>query len=172
MAIKTELQRECTVILTYSHLISQLKQYFADDFTKQIMRQRVIKYFDYHELRDDSNIDAHILVVVADESNVEQLIVRSYDKPFARVVIDDYTNMTDLPKLRQILTFSFIPVSGSGFEMDGNRTNLIPSSYYSLKNINDEAIKLVGDPDKTYEGVMRSNILTGEIICTSSDFDI
>ena len=175
MVITTTLQRECTVILTYSHLLPQLRQYFKDDFTSGILAKRNIVYVDCHELSakiEKNQFDlekTHVLVVVADEPNVDKLIELSYIKPFSRVIIDDYTNMTDLPKLRQILAFSFIPVSGSGFE---GSISQIPSSYYSLKNVNYKAIKLVGDPEKTYEGVMRSNILTGEILSTSSDFDI
>ena len=175
MAINTELQRECTVILTYSHLLPQLRQYFKDDFVQSILSKRTIVYVDCHEFTtklEKGQIDldkTHVLVVVADEPNVDKLIEVSYQKPFSRIIIDDYTNMTDLPKLRQILTFSFIPVSGSGFE---GSIAQVPSSYYSLKNVNHKAIKLVGDPEKTYEGVMRSNILTGEILSTSSEFDI
>lgn len=182
-AIETELQRECTVILTYRHLLSQLKQYFAEDFKSTILKQRKIAYFDYHELSDslrssqssqskpsDSPIDdVQVLVVVADEANVNKLIEMSYQKPFARVIIDDYTNMSDLSRLREILTFSFIPVSGSGFEKSINE---IPSSYYSLKNVPSEKLKLVGDPAKTYEGVMRSNIMTGDIMTSKSEFDV
>lgn len=170
MAITTELERECTVILTYRHLLSQMKKYFAEDFTKDILRKKKIVYKDYHELKPDENInDIDVLVIVADEQNVNRLIEMSYQKPFARVVIDDYTNMNDLSRLRQILTFSFIPVSGSGFE---KAINSIPSSYFSLKNVPSEKIKLVGDPAKTYEGVMRSNIMTGEIMTSKSDFDV
>lgn len=176
MAIKTDLQRKCTVILTHRHLLGQLRKYFKDDFIKPILTNKSyqIKYYDTNQLETIPNLEQDIaniaiLVVVADKSNVEKLIELSYTKPFARVIIDDYTNMRDLSNLRQILTFSFIPVSGSGFD---KAISQIPSSYYSLKNINTEAIKLVGDPHKTYEGVMRSNILTGEILSTSSDFDV
>lgn len=169
MAITTELQRGCTVILTYRHLLAQMKKYFNEDFTKDILSKRRIEYRDYHEIRPDEDLDSvHILVAVADEQNVNYLIAMSYQKPFARVVIDDYTNMSDLSRLRQILTFSFIPVSGSGFE---KAVNEIPSSYFSLKNVPSEKIKLVGDPEKTYEGVMRSNILTGELLSSKSQFD-
>lgn len=170
MAIETEIQRECTVILTYTHLIPQLKSYFAEDFTKQILSQRKIIYFDYRELRSDKiPKDADIIIVVAEEQNVNRLIEMSYEMPFARVVVDDYTNMNDLARMRQILTFSFIPVSGSGFE---RALNTVPSSYYSLKNTPYEQIKLVGDPVKTYEGVMRSNIMTGELLTSKSEFDV
>ena len=170
MAIETTIQRECTVILTYTHLIPQLKSYFAEDFTPKILQQRKIAYYDYRELRPDNVAkDVNILVVAADEQNVNRLIEMSYDAPFARVVVDDYTNMTDLARMRQILTFSFIPVSGSGFE---RALNTVPSSYYSLKNTPYEKIKLVGDPVKTYEGVMRSNIVTGEMLTSRSEFDV
>ena len=175
-AIETELQRECTVILTYRHLLAQLKQYFAEDFKPAITKQRKIEYFDYHELANDKKMqdaswldNVQVLVVVADEANVNKLIELSYQKPFARVIIDDYTNMSDLSRLREILTFSFIPVSGSGFEKSINE---IPSSYYSLKNVPSEKLKLVGNPEKTYEGVMRSNIMTGDIMTSKSEFDV
>lgn len=170
MAITTDLQRECTVILTYRHLLAQMQKYFNEDFTPDILKKKKIVYKDYHELKPDENIDGvDVLVCVADEQNVNRLIGMSYQKPFARVVIDDYTNMTDLSRLRQILTFSFIPVSGSGFE---KAINEIPSSYFSLKNVPSEKIKLVGNPTETYEGVMRSNIMTGEIMTSKSDFDV
>lgn len=172
MAIKTDLQRQCTVILTYSHLLDQLKQYFIDDYKKSILNQKKIVYVNYRGINHEveSNIDKiDILIVVSDEYNVNKLVELSYQKPFARVIIDDYTNMSDLSRMRQILTYSFIPVSGSGFEKSINE---IPSSYYSLKNIPYEKIKLVGDPEKTYEGVMRSNIITGEILTSKSEFDV
>lgn len=168
--IDTELQRKCTVILTYHHLLNQMKFYFKDDWKSSITSKKKIDYIDSYQLKDDFDIDhCDILVIAADEQNVNKLIEMSYIKPFARVIIDDYTNMNDLPYLRQILTFSFIPVSGSGFEKNINE---IPSSFYSLKNIDSELIKLVGDPDVVYEGVRRSNILTGEIMSCISDFDI
>lgn len=170
MAVKTELQRNCTVILTYQHLIPQMQRYFKEDWKSSILNKKKIAFIDNYKLKDDFDVDNYdILVVVADESNVNKLINLSYIKPFARIIIDDYTNMNDLPYLRQILTFSFIPVSGSGFEKNVNE---IPSSYYSLRNINSELIKVVGDPDKVYEGVIRSNILTGEIMTSMSDFDV
>lgn len=170
MAIKTELQYHCTVILTYQHLIPQMKRYFAEDWKQSILSKKKIAFIESYKLKDDFDIENYdILVVVADESNVNKLINLSYIKPFSRVIIDDYTNMNDLPYLRQILTFSFIPVSGSGFEKN---INAIPSSYYSLRNVNSELIKVVGDPNKVYEGVIRSNILTGEIMTSMSDFDV
>lgn len=162
-------QRKTTIILTHNHLIPQMKRYFQEDFTPEILKRTRIEFVNGNGFKEDFPIDrVHVLVVTANRKNVEHLIEWSYIRPFARVVCDDYTSLSDLPYMRQILTYSFIPVSGSGFE----RTRDIPPSYFSLKNIPTSKITMVGNPKETYEGVMRDNILTAELMGCASNLDI
>lgn len=180
-------QRPTTIILTHRHLLEQMHRYFNDDFTHDIIASKKIGYFDSHQITPDTNIDLDIIVAVAEENNVNQLIKFSYIRPFARVVIDDYTSMNTLQYLRQIITYSLIPVSGHGFEQFGtvdNRqlsanqklrkmeTREVPSSYYSMKNVPADKITLVGDPNAVYEGVLRDNILTAELMTAASNLNV
>ena len=160
--------RPITVILTHDHLISQMRDYFTNDFKKEVIENVRIGYVGAGKMI--ANPDEYdILVVTADVANVQKLVDLSLIKPFARVFIDDYTAMRDLSKMRQILTPSFIPVSGEGNDRD---LSVVPASYYTMKNLPIDKITLVGDPSSTYEGVYRSNILTGELMGCSSDMDV
>lgn len=168
------MERPTTVILTHHHLLVQMYNYFHSDFKKAIIDKTRFAYIDYHGFSETKNYNFDpdnydIIIAVADDENVNKLIEMSYKKPFARVIVDDYTNMSDLAYLKQILTPSTILISGHGFERDADQ---IPSSYYSLKNIPARKITLVGNPNEVYEGVFRDNIITGELLGCSSEFDI
>lgn len=160
--------RPITIILTHEHLLAQMNEYFNKDFKKGVIDNVKIGYVGAGKMNFNPD-DFDILVVTADVSNVQRLVDLSLIKPFARVFIDDYTAMRDLSKMRQILTPSFIPVSGEGNDRD---LSVVPASYYTMKNLPIDKITLVGDPTSTYEGVYRSNILTGELMGCSSDMDI
>lgn len=169
-----ELQRPCTVILTHHHLMVQMYNYFHSDFKAPIIEKTRFAYVDYHGFVEQKNINFNpdnfdIMVVVADDENVNKLIEMSYKRPFARVIVDDYTNMTDLAYFKQILAASTVLVSGHGFERDADH---VPASYYSLKNVPARKITLVGNPNEVYEGVVRDNIITGELMGCASEFDI
>lgn len=172
MVYKDYTPRPITLILTYDHLIPQMKSYFANDFPEVFKSDSVKIGFVERDQMNTYNVDPSmfdILVVQAGVGNVDALVRLSYERPFARVFVDDYTSMNDLARMRQILTPSFIPVSGQGNERDLSK---VPSSYYSMKNIPIDAITLVGDPLKTYEGVYRSNIITGELMGSPSELDV
>lgn len=183
MVYKNYTPRRITIILTHEQLIDQMRDYFYSDFPDIVMEvipgvpynpkdQRVKIGFVRREEMKTKQIDPSlfdILVVRADVVNISRLVELSFQQPFARVFIDDYTAMSDLNRMRQILTPSFIPVSGQGNERDLSR---VPSSYYSMKNVPIDKITLVGDPEKTYEGVFRSNIVTGELMGCASDMDV
>ena len=113
----------------------------------------------------------NIVIIPATENNVRSLVEMSHDKPFMRVIIDDYTSMGGIDTFRQILASSTIFVSGSGFERS---PDLIPTSYYTLKYSPYESISLVGLPKDTYKGVVRNNIAMIKLLgsaCDFSDYD-
>ena len=101
--------------------------------------------------------------------NVKQLVKLSYDTPFMRIIIDDFTSMPGIESFRQILATSTIFVSGSSYKRD--RKN-IPSSYYTLKYVPTDKITLVGRPEKTFAGVFRDTIATMELMGSRCEFSI
>ena len=86
-----------------------------------------------------------------------------------RVIIDDYTSMTNIDNFRQILASSTIFVSGSGFEREPEQ---IPTSYYTLKYSLTPYISLVGRPEETFKGVVRNNIAMIKLLGSSCAFSV
>lgn len=160
-------QQPTTIILTHSHLLDQMRRYLIEDFpafckgkgTKINICQRV----------EEIKVDDDIVIIPAYESNVKQLIDLSHDKPFMRVIIDDYTSMPGIDNFRQILASSTIFVSGSGFERSPEQ---IPTSYYTLKYSEPKNISVVGRPEDTYKGVVRNNIAMIKLLGSSCDFSV
>lgn len=158
-------QRKQTIILTHQHLLLQMEDYFTTDFPK-VSKLTNIKYA--LDIRDVQNFDKiDILVIAATTQNVATLSALSYDMPFMRVIIDDYTSMPSIESFRQIRASSTIFVSGSGF----NRSESdIPASYYTLKFMPVSQMTLVGKPEETYEGILRDSIATMELMGSSCQF--
>ena len=75
--------------------------------------------------------------------------------------------MNDVEEYRQIWASSTLFVSGSGFDRDKNR---IPSSYYTLRNIDVEKYSLVSDTEDTKKGIRRDIILTCNLLGSDSAF--
>lgn len=172
IALSNYKQRVCTVILTHMHLMDQMNDYFVNDFPT-IMRTskgrkarvNVIYPMSLANIHDINNVD--IIVVPATQDNVDKLVEWSYDAPFMRVIIDDYTSMPNIDSFRQILATSTIFVSGSGFD---RKEIDIPSSYYTLKYMPVSKISLVGKPEETLEGIFRDSIATMELMGSSCEF--
>lgn len=156
-------QREMTVILTHEHLLNQLRSYIYNDFPILANKTNICIANDMFS----ADMNASILIITATEKNVNELVKLSYIKPFMRVIIDDYTSMTDLESFREILASFTLFVSGSGFERDFDS---IPPSYYSLKYAPSNKLSIVGKPEETYKGILRNNILTMEILGSSCEF--
>lgn len=156
--------RKTTVILTHAHLIDQMIYYFGTDFKQELLSKLKI-----YVARDKNslNIDANIILCIATEENVKKLVELSYDRPFMRIIVDDYTSMQGIDSFRQILAISTLFVSGSGFNRD---SSLIPQSYYTLKYSPVEKISIVGKPEETYEGVIRNNIAIIKLLGSMCDF--
>ena len=135
-----------------------------------IYEQMQFKYYPFY-YEDCSYIEKpyndNIVIIPAYEQNVKDLVEISHDKPFMRVIIDDYTSMPNIDSFRQILASSTIFVSGSGFERS---PELIPTSYYTLKYSNVNNISIVGLPEDTYKGVVRNNIAMIKLLGSSCDF--
>ena len=158
-------QRKCTIILTHIHLLVQMQDYFTTDFPKISKLTNIQFVLDIRDVKDISKVD--ILVIAASIQNVQALSALSYDMPFMRVIIDDYTSMPSIESFRQIRASSTIFVSGSGF----NRSEQdIPASYYTLKFMPVSQITLVGKPEETYEGILRDSIATMELMGSSCKF--
>ncbi len=162
-------QRKTTIILTHDHLVYQMKNYFKQDFPKFVgsANCRINFASRVEQIKETDDI----VVIVANEQNVGNLVKLSYEQPFMRVIIDDYTSMSGIDSFREILASSTIFVSGCGFE---RKPEEIPTSYYTLKHQPTHKISLVGKPQDTYVGVVRNNIamikLNGSI-CSFSMYE-
>lgn len=165
IALEDYRQRRCTVILTHQHLLLQMKEYFQSDFPKVSKLTNIQYVMNIHDIKDIDKVD--ILVIAATPSNVETLMKWSYDLPFMRVIIDDYTSMPSIESFRQIRASSTLFVSGSGFN---RKESEIPASYYTLKFMPVPKITLVGKPEETFEGIFRDSIATMELMGSSCKF--
>ena len=166
-------QRKLTVIITHHHLMSQMEDYIKSDFKPAFLKTKKIVYANRvtdikpKDIYGDSCCD--ILVVSCDSTIMKKLVEYSYEAPFMRVIIDDYTNMIGIDEFRQILASSTILVSGSGFEREKDE---IPPSYYTLKHLDYEKYSLVAEPEKTKKGIMRNSIATLELQCANTQFSL
>lgn len=158
-------QRKCTVILTHQHLLYQMREYFQTDFPKVSKLTNIQYVLSIHDVTDINKID--ILVIAATPNNISTLVNWSFDLPFMRVIIDDFTSMPSIESFRQIRASSTIFVSGTGFN---RKESEIPASYYTLKYMPVSQITLVGKPEETYEGIFRDSIATMELMGSSCAF--
>lgn len=172
IALQNYTQRITTVILTHNHLMEQMREYFDTDFPTVMCpgqgrkpRVRIIYPISLNTVTSISDVD--IIVVPATQENVDKLVEWSYEAPFIRVIIDDYTSMPSIECFRQILASSTIFVSGSGFD---RKEEDIPASYYTLKYMPVPKISLVGKPEETLEGIFRDSIATMELMGSSCEF--
>ena len=153
-----------TIILTHSHLLEQMKEYFETDMPKAIKKTKIL----YCSTFDEYRTNADIVLMVANSENVSKLCAMSYDKPFMRVIVDDYTSMTDLESFRQIRASSTIFVSGTGFL--SRKPEEIPAGYYTLKLSPVDKISIVGNPNETWKGIIRNNIACINLIGSNNEF--
>lgn len=164
VVLKDYVQRSITVIITHSHLMDQLRFYINSDFNPKIFKNTK---FCFANMPSQINLNCDILVVPADIMMINRLVKLSYEAPFMRIIVDDFTNMTDVEEYRQILATSTLFVSGSGFERDKNK---IPPSYYTLRHIDVEKFSLVSDVNDTKKGIERDTIATFNLIGSNTDF--
>ncbi len=157
-------QRPITVIITHDHLMDQLFNYLREDFHPKILEHSKIKFV--NSMRD-FDMNAGILIVPAKSEFINRLVQFSYEQPFMRVIIDDYTNMNNVDDYRQILASSTLFVSGSGFERDKNR---IPPSYYTLRHMDVDKISMVAPVEMTQKGILRNSVATFNINSSETDF--
>lgn len=162
--IKDYIQRPITVIITHRHLIHQLAYYIQSDFKKSLLKYRKIK-FATHPNEIDLNCD--VLITIGENDTIKKLVALSYEQPFMRIIIDDYTNMSGVDEFRQILATSTLFVSGSGFERDKNK---ISPSYYTLKHIDVDKFSLVSNPEDTKKGILRDSVATFNLISSETEF--
>ena len=162
--LKDYIQRPITIIITHRHLLHQLDTYIKTDFKKALLNITKIKYAT-HPNEIDLNCD--ILITVGEKDIIKTLVALSYDQPFMRIIIDDYTNMSGIDEFRQILATSTLFVSGSGFERDRNK---ISPSYYTLKHIDVDKYSLVSKPEDTKKGILRDSIATFNLIGSETEF--
>lgn len=157
-------QRPMTIIITHDHLMDQLMNYMREDFHPKILEYAKIKFV--HSQRD-FDMNAGILIVPAKSEYIQRLVKLSYEQPFMRVIIDDYTNMNNVDDYRQILASSTLFVSGSGFERDKNR---IPPSYYTLRHVDVNKISMVAPVESTQKGILRNSVATFNINSSETEF--
>ena len=153
-----------TIILTHSHLLSQMEDYYNEDMPKAIKKTKII----YCQTFSEYKTNADIVLMVANSENVSKLCAMSYEKPFMRVIVDDYTSMTDLESFRQIRASSTIFVSGTGFL--SRKPEEIPAGYYTLKLSPVDKISIVGNPEETMKGIIRNNIVCINLLGSNNEF--
>ena len=169
VVMKNYVQREkLTVIITHFHLIDQLLDYFKSDFISQLFDPKITKIAVATDVRS-INLDCNILIVPAKPEIIERLSILSWEMPFSRIIVDDYTNMPGIEEYRQILATSTIFVSGSGFERDIEK---IPPSYYTLRHVDINKFSLVAKPEETSKGILRNNIITYNLIGAQNNFSM
>lgn len=159
-------RRPMTVIITHYHLIDQLKDYIKSDFSKQLISSKKIHYAMF---ANQIKTDVDILIVPCETAIINKLVELSYNAPFTRVIVDDYTNMVGVGDYRQILAISTILVSGSGFNREKKK---IPPSYYTLRHMDDRKFSLVARPEDTIKGIMRNSIATLNLIGANTEFSM
>jgi hypothetical protein len=164
IVMKDYIQRPITVIITHRHLLQQLDNYIKTDFKKSLLNITKIKYAT-HPNEIDLNCD--ILITIGENDIIKRLTALSYEQPFMRVIIDDYTNMSGVDEFRQVLATSTIFVSGSGFERDKNK---ISPSYYTLKHVDVDKFSLVSNPEDTKKGILRDSVATFNLIGSETEF--
>ena len=157
-------RREQTIILTHSHLLNQMRDYYNEDMPKAIKKTNII----YCNTFDEYRTNADIVLIVANSDNVSKLCALSYEKPFMRVIVDDYTSMNDLESFRQIRSSSTIFVSGTGFL--ARKQEEIPAGYYTLKLAPVDYISIVGNPKETWKGIVRNNIACINLLGSNNEF--
>jgi len=168
VCVKDYVQRKMTVIITHFHLIDQLVDYIHSDFIPGVYHPKINKISVATDPRQ-IDLNCNILIVPAKPEIIERLSMLSCDQPFARIIVDDYTNMPGIEQYRQIRATSTIFVSGSGFERDIEK---IPPSYYTLRHIEVDKFSLVADPKETSEGILRSNVITFNLIGAQNEFSM
>lgn len=167
ICMKDYVQRPTTVIITHFHLLDQLAQYIKDDFNEALLKKTKISFVTrLHELNNNT-LNSDILVVPATVDIIKRLVALSYEAPFMRIIVDDYTNMNSVDEYRQILATSTLFVSGSGFERDKSK---IPPSYYTLRHIDVNKFSLVADPSDTMKGILRDSVATFNLIGSETEF--
>ena len=168
VAIKDYIQRKMTVIITHLHLIDQLLDYIHHDFVPGLYNPQVNKIV-LATSPKQIDLNCNILIVPAKAEIIDRLSVLSYDQPFMRVVVDDYTNMPNIEQYRQIRATSTIFVSGSGFERDIEK---IPPSYYTLRHVEVDKYSLVAKPEETSKGITRNNVITFNLVGAQNEFSM
>lgn len=162
--LKDYIQRPLTVIITHRHLLQQLDNYIRTDFKPGVLKLRKINYATH---KNEIDLDCDLLITIGENDIIKHLVALSYEQPFMRIIVDDYTNMSGVDEFRQILATSTLFVSGSGFERDKNK---ISPSYYTLKHIDVDKFSLVSDPEDTKKGILRDSIATFNLIGSNTDF--
>ena len=157
-------QRQMTVIITHYHLLDQLHDYINTDFRPELLKRTRINFVrSIYEMK----LDCDILVVPAKLDIIQRLVNLSYDSPFMRVIVDDYTSMPNVDEYRQILASSTLLVSGSGFERDKSK---IPPSYYTLRHIEVDKYSLVAKQEETMKGILRDSVATFNLMGSETIF--
>ena len=157
-------QRDCTVIITYPHLLRQMQLYMRD-FDSSHTRGMNIKYVeDMRQLRSTAGVK--IMFVTNTTMNLNILMKSAYIKPFKRLIIDDYSTMNNISEIQLIPASVTWLISGTGFTRDDQ----IPICPYAIKYANRGAITLLGDNDKIMRGTIKNNLLSGDIKCQRNDF--
>ena len=168
VCIKDYIQRKMTVVITHLHLIDQLIDYIHSDFVAGLYNPQVNKIVVATSPKQ-IDLNCNVLIVPAKPEIIDRLSMLSCDQPFARVIVDDYTNMPNIEQYRQIRATSTIFVSGSGFERDIEK---IPPSYYTLRHIEVDKFSLVASPEETSKGITRNNVITFNLVGAQNEFSM
>jgi hypothetical protein len=166
--LKDYQQRRITVLITHFHLLEQMRTYLRNDFAKSVTNSVNIQTAT--NTKDINWAKVELAIIPSSAENMKHLCSLSFSKPFMRIIVDDYTSMSDIGTFRQVLASFTLFVSGTGFDRD---EKLIPTSYYTLKGLGciRPCISLVANPDEIAKGIFRDNISMNELVGSACEFE-
>lgn len=166
MEISDYTYRDLTIVLTHEHLLYQMRNYINEDFTKSLLSK--------HKIIITTKVDAiqssHTLAILMYSSdNMKKLRDLGYQKPFKRLILDDYVLMSNIEDCLQVPAVMTWFISGNGYLRS---KDILSYGYYSLMFSPFKDITLMGDPKSTLQGIIRNNIFCANIKCYNTGFSI
>jgi len=158
--------RDMTVVITHEHLLQQMKNYLMEDFTKSLLSSHKIKITNKVEGIQNSH---SLVILMYSIDNMKKLRELGFQKPFKRVILDDYVLMANIEDCLQIPATMTWFISGNGYLRS---KDILSYGYYSLMFSPFKDITLMGDPKATLQGIVRNNIFCANIKCYNTGFSI
>lgn len=158
--------RNLTIIITHEHLMNQMKKYIQEDYTSAFIRSKNIRITkDVDKISSTDNL----VILMYSTENMKKLRTLGFNKPFKRIILDDYVLMPNIEECLQIPATMTWFISGNGYLRS---RKILSRGYYSLMFSPFKDITIMGDPKKTLQGIMRNNIFCANLECYNTEFSI